>query len=70
MAKLTTVRNGVQYFFDHATVKKAAQQACADVESNEAAPVCIEQDGLVVWKNTGPFDGSYDKLLEIAGLID
>ena len=66
--KLVMSTYGRKVEFMHSSVMSAARDACADVETNEAAPVRIEVDGSVVWKNTGPFDGSYDKLRELAEL--
>ncbi len=70
MVILTMTRFGQHHQFTHATVKDAARDACADVETNEAAPVSIEEDGVVVWRNGGPFNGSYDRLRELAGIAD
>lgn len=66
--KLIMSRYGGKVEFMHGSVKSAAVDACSDVETNEAAPVRIEVDGETVWANTGPFDGSYDKLRELAEL--
>lgn len=66
--KLTMSRFGSRSEFSHGSVKSAAQAACDDIESNEAAPIRIECNGATAWENTGPFDGSYERLREIAGL--
>ena len=65
--KLTMTRFGGRVVFLHGSVKSAAIAACADVETNETAPVSIEENGVLIWKNTGPFD-SYDKLRELTEL--
>ena len=66
--KLTMTQFGKMIVFMHGSVKSAASAACADVKTNEAAPVSIEENGVLIWKNTGPFDDSYDKLRELAEL--
>lgn len=71
MVILTMTRYGQRHQFTYATVAAAARDACADVETNEAAPVSIEEEnGVVVWKNGGPFDRSYKKLRELAEIAD
>ena len=64
--KLIMSRYGEKVNFMHGSVKSAASIACANVETNEAAPVRIEVDGVAIWESTGPFDDSYDKLRELA----
>lgn len=66
MVILTVTRYGQHNQFTYATVAAAASAACTGVETNEAAPVSIQENGVVIWKNTGPFDGSYDKLYELS----
>lgn len=66
--KLTMSRFGSRTEFSYSSVRSAAQAACDNIESNEAAPIRIEYNGATVWGNTGPFDGSYERLRELAGL--
>ena len=68
MTVLIMTRYGKHIKSTHASIKSAAHTACKDIETNEAAPVSIKEDGIIVWQNTGPLDGSYDKLRELAGL--
>lgn len=70
MVKLTMIRYGKKLEFTHETLRDAARDACTDVETNEASPVSIEENGVVVWENGGPFDGSYDRLRDLAELSD
>lgn len=68
--KLTTLRFGMPYEWGHNSVEDAAFNACCDVESNEASPCKIFENGKLIWENTGPFDGSYAKLRELANWED
>jgi hypothetical protein len=68
MIILTMRRYGKNITFKHASVKQAAHDACADIETNEACPVKIEQDGVIIWENLGPNTDSYSKLIELSGL--
>lgn len=68
MVTLTMASYGKRHVFIHATVRDAALDVCADIETNEACPISIEEDGVLVWRNGGPTDGSYDMLRELAGM--
>ena len=70
MVTLTTVRYGTAHTFNHSSVNAAARSACADIENNEAAPVKIEEVGVVVWENSWLSGDSYAKLRDLAGLAD
>ena len=65
--KLTLARHGRTFSRHFDTIKEAACYGQENVETNEAAPILIEKNGAVIWKNTGPFDDSYDRLYELAG---
>ena len=65
--KLVESMFGISTWSMHGSVRSAARDACRRVAFNMAAPVRIEIDGKIVWENTGPFDGSYEKLRELAG---
>ncbi len=56
--------------FTHKTIKDAARAACVDIENNTAAPFSIEDNGILIWKNNGPADESYDRLRDLAELSD
>jgi hypothetical protein len=66
--KLTINKFGSKIKLMYGSVKSAARDACTFVETNEAAPVRIENVEDLVWENNGPFGDSYDKLRELADL--
>jgi len=66
--KLIQMRFGSKIESIHETITDAAKEAVDDIETNEAAPYAIYEYSVLIWKNTGPFDGSYDRLRELAGM--
>jgi hypothetical protein len=66
MVKLNVHRHGIPESFEFESVKEAASSAWWDIEENQAYPVSIEESGVIVWENKGPFTESSEKLRELA----
>ena len=64
--KLTMSRYGTLNDYTYKSVKSAARDARTAVEFNKAMPVRIGVDDTVIWENTGPINGCYNRLYELA----
>lgn len=67
---LTYCRHGKRHTRNYSDVVEAAEEAVIDSEFGEIYPVKIEEGGAVIWESNSPFDGSMDRLREIAGMDD
>ena len=66
MVELHTSRFGVRQIWEFTTIQEAAKEADLKIEENTSCPVKIIADGKEIWRNEGPFSGSYDSLREMA----
>lgn len=60
--KLIVSRYGLKKEFMHYSIKDAAISAYNDIETNQALPISIENNGKTEWENKGPSSNSYEKL--------
>lgn len=67
MIKLIMIRYGRMYESLFNNIKKAAESACMDIETGEAAPYEIWEDDERIWWIKSPIADSYRELRTLAG---